>query len=269
MHYDLSVIVPGIRTHNWKQLYDSISEATSRSWEMIFVGPYQLPDELINKSNVTYVHMWGTPMKAQQMGLLLAQGEYLTWAADDGYFLIGTLDTAFDLLNTEGTKDKKDILLGKYYEGENATDHVGMAGDNYYRLKWHECNRDLPGMPEDAPLLNVGLINVKYCKELGGWDAEKFEVCPLAYNDFAIRAYKDGANFIIQDEVMFKCTHMPGHEGDHGPIHNAQTLSDDFIFRNIYRQVNDRVVIDVNNWSNSPTVWPRRFKQHEQTVSCL
>ena len=63
MKYQLSCLVPGIRTKNWLRLYHSISTAFMFSWEIIFVGPYDLPEELKGFDNVKYIKDFGSPIR--------------------------------------------------------------------------------------------------------------------------------------------------------------------------------------------------------------
>lgn len=249
----LSVLCPGIRTNNWLKLYDSISESFSGTFEIIFIGPYKLPEELRNKGSVRYIYSLGSPIRCQQMGLLSSEGEYITWAADDGVFLPKSLDVAFSKI------ERNSVVMGKYYEGNNDGD-MPMQEDKYYILSNHDATK-VKWINKEYYMLNVGIVERKLLLEMGGWDAENFQVCPMAYNDFAIRLQRKGIKFIIQNEMMFKCSHMPGHEGDHGPIHDAQIEFDQPRFRNIYwdpKCVN-RINIDIDNWKKSPERWIRRF----------
>lgn len=254
MEYKLTVLCPGIRIHNWKRLVDSISKACSDSWELIFISPYELPEELKQYNNISIINDWGTPIRCQQLGLLQSKGEYVTWAADDGYFIESSLDIA---LNTLKGLDYKSLVMGKYVEGNNDGDYP-MTEDKYYYLKTHESMQSL-FFSEQYLMLNVGVVSRELLFEVGGWDC-MFEVCPMSYNDLAIRLQNYNCKFIIQNELMFKCSHMPGHEGDHGPVHDAQTLNDERMFRTRYRRnMIDRVKIDINNWRLSPSRWERRF----------
>jgi len=60
--FELSVLVPGIRTENWETLYNSIGRSTKKSWEIIFVGPNEPHSQLLKKSNIKYYkdfsHAW-------------------------------------------------------------------------------------------------------------------------------------------------------------------------------------------------------------------
>lgn len=252
----LSVLVPGIRPQNWEELYDSIANAcTQHSFEVIFIGPYDLPLSLGLKDNVRYIKSFRSPIAAQQEGLCVSNGEYIAWCADDGVCLPGSFDDALKLV--EG-KECNHIIIGKYIEGGYSE---GMLKGFYYCLRYHESMR-LPGVPANAWLLNCGIVSRTLLIGLGGWDADTFQVCPMAYNDFSIRALKAGATFELMEDPMFQCDWLPGMEGDHGPIHIAQTEYDEPAFKRLYAQQTDRQAIYLFswNWDSVPKVWSLRFK---------
>lgn len=252
----LSVIVPGIRKENWNKLYNSIDAALFYGlypWEMIIISPYELPDYLVGMSNVRLIKSWRSPIACQQQGLCEAKGEYITWAADDGEYMPRSLNLALTSLKN---KPYNHIVVGKYFEGDASS---GMDDEWYYHLYNHETCR-LPYVPREVLMLNCGVVSRRLLEELGGWDSMMFEVCPFAYNDFAIRAHKSGAIFEIQKDVMFKCSHEPGMIGTHGPIHLAQTEHDEGIFKALYIvDFLPRLSIDINNWQKTPERWERRF----------
>jgi hypothetical protein len=260
----LTCICPGIRTANWKKLYDSMFKACKKhEWEMVFVGPYDLPPELEGKHNIVYIKDWASPIICQQKGLLASTGEYITWAADDGYFLENSLDVGFSLIAEQGSRgaenNYKIVVMGKYTEGDGNTEH--MKGNDYYVLTNHESST-FREIPKGTYMLNVGLVSRKLLLEVGGWDCQ-FEVCPMAYNDLAIRLQKFGCPFVIQNELMFSCSHLPGHMGDHGPIHDGQVLHDQPLFEKIWNPRSTppktRIHIPVDTFKDMPTRWERRF----------
>lgn len=255
MSVKLSVLVPSIRPNNLQKLYDSVSGSTSYSFEFIVVGPYGLPDSLKNIGNVRFIEDWGPPLRAQQIGFFNSKGEYITWAADDGWYLPNSIDVSFNLLKD---KDYKTVIMGKYQEGDKKDTH--MEEDDYYILNNHHQS-NLFFMPEKCWMLNCGIISRQILIELGGWDAGTFHTCPQGYNDLSIRLQKYGCEFIIQNEMMFECTHLPGYTGDHGPIHEVQTLRDEPMFREIYSHpyFSKRLTIDINNWKKAPERWEARF----------
>lgn len=255
--YKLTVLVPGIRPQNWKRLYDSIEKTHAGSWEIIFIGPYDVPENLKGIDNITYIEDWGTPMRCMQRGLNIAKGTWITWAADDGYFLKDAINISFKML-AKANADYMTLVMGKYIEGKN-DGSMSMQGDEYYMLKKHKATC-MKYVPEDCFMLNVGIVARELLLEVGGWDCQ-FEVCPMAFNDLAIRLHNKGVKFIIQNEIMFTCSHLPGREGDHGPIHDAQIYYDEPLFRRIWESSDskERINISLNNWEKAPERWERRF----------
>ena len=60
MKFDLSIVIPGIRTPNWVNLYESTKKACKKyKWEIIFISPFDLPDELKDKDYVLLVKSLG------------------------------------------------------------------------------------------------------------------------------------------------------------------------------------------------------------------
>ncbi len=251
----ISVIVPSIRTANLENLYNSICKATTQTFEMVVVSPYELPEVLKDKENVRLILSRHSPIAAQQIGLMESHGELITWAADDGEYLPNSLDNAYNLLKDEPYTT---IVTSKYLEGNNP---LGMDDEKYYILSNH-ASMQIQYVPKQCYMLNCGLVYKSLLTVLGGWDAGIFHVCPMAYTDLAIRAYRFNCKFILQKDVMFKCSHEPGMMGTHGPIHIAQTQYDEPMFRGIYSHpsATARIFININNWRNSSEKWSIRFK---------
>lgn len=252
----LTVICPGIRNHLWHTLYKSIQKSFSGTWEIIFVGPYELPRELEQYDNVSFFKCMRSPIACQQIGLIEAKGELISWASDDGEYLPGALDIAVNYLENEPYTT---IVTAKYQEGQRVNDNMEI--DHYYTL-WNHETMQLPGVPKDCLLLNCGVISRALLIQLGGWDSYSFFCCPLAYTDFSIRAHKFGSKFILQKSPMFTCSHQPGETGDHGPIHRAQTFRDQPMFSGMYSVPSiylTRQNIPLNNWERSEKVWGERF----------
>ena len=250
----LSCILAGIRPGNWLRLYNSIASAFSGEWELIIISPYDLPIAMRDKANVKIIKDFGTPVRCMDIGLANCTGEFITWAADDGYFLGKSLDTA--VASLEG-KDNS-VVIGKYYEG--AGDNPFMNSKSYYYINYHDSSRS-QFIDNNCLMVMEGVVPAKLLREMGGWDTS-FEVCPMAFCDLSVRLFRHGAEFQFQEENMFKCSHMPGHEGDHGPVHDAQVEHDEILFRKIYRDENEkeRKIIPLDNWKSSPEKWTRRFK---------
>lgn len=256
----LSVLVPSIRKNRLQDLYDSITESCKYTFEMIVIGPYGLPDSLNSAINVKFVQDWGSPIRAQQIGLLHCKGTWVTWAADDGKFMPDAINESFAILE-EQCVNNITLIMGKYLEGEGDNEH--MRDDRYYELARHLASFS-PWLPAHYLMLNVGIVPLLLLLQMGGWDCQ-FEACPMAYNDLAIRLQNNGCQFIIQDKLMFKCDHSPLDAGDHGPIHYAQKEHDEPLFKDIYSRQSsiNRISIDFASWMRSPERWERRFGKNE------
>jgi len=253
MKYDLTILVPGIRVRYWHNIYSSIEYGFSGTWEMIFISPYELPPYL-NKPNVKWIQDWGSPIRCQQRGLCEAQGKWITWGADDGYFLLMGLDIGFYILK-EHNMDYKTVVMGKYIEGNKYIEH--MKGNYYYDLNLHQASQ-AKHIPKPCYMLNVGLISRKLLNEFGGWDC-RFEACPMAYNDLAVRLQLSGIKFVLQNELMFSCSHTPDKAGDHMSVNDAQIENDIPLFKKKYNDGGSPFRIDINNWKDAPERWERRF----------
>ena len=134
---DLSVLVPGIRPHNWTKLYNSIPQSTKRPFEVIFVGPNKVSLPIEDLNNVTYIEDYGTPIRCQQIALTHAVGDWIIWAADDGYFTDNSIDTGFNLLKQENYNPLT-VIMGKYFEGnDDYSDDSSLNQLEYYQLNTH------------------------------------------------------------------------------------------------------------------------------------
>lgn len=241
--YKLSILVPSIRPSNILCLYESIKNSLSDKFELIVVGPYSPPIV----EDIKWFKSYRSPNAAQQQALLFATGEYISPAADDGIFLPGMLDKAV-LLASEDT-----VVVGKYIEGDNP---INMDSEEYYKFGYHKAYR-LRGVPKDGLIFNCGIISRNLIIHLGGYDANNFNCTTLGHADLSIRLGQSGANMILMNHPLFRCSHQPGKSGDHAPIDKAmkQDLKN---FKKLYskpRQTN----IDLDNWKNTQEVW-KRFK---------
>jgi hypothetical protein len=262
--YKLSILIPGIRNSLWRKVYDSISKSCLQSWEVIFVGPYPLPDELKDKKNVQYFQDWGSPTRCRQIALIHSKGEYINFAADDVEFFEYSLECA--LLKIEKSNYRK-VLVGKYSEGnkpEFFPEEVyqwEMINDNYYYLMHHSpLHQFMWHYPKDYKLFNTGIIERQFLVDMGGWDC-RFECCALACVDLSMRLQNTGCEMEILPRTIFKSTHLDGPIGDHQPIHDGQTQKDFPLLYSLYVPLegNRRMAIDIDNWKQASERWERRF----------
>lgn len=259
----LSVIVPSIRPQNLERLYTSIEGAYSGEFEFIVVGPNPLPEFFYPKRNARAIIDYGSPTRAQQIGLCRAVGDWVLWGcADDGYFYPGSVDRALvtEFLQPYPAMPSswRKVVVGKYYEGEG--ENPAMNTRDYYYINTHNVCRSTYIAP-DMLMFMLGVASRQLLIEVGGIDTVNFETLPMAFNDLSVRLYHAGAELVLQHDTMFRCSHMPGHEGDHGPVHDGQTLHDEAMFRSIYNDASSLTLckIPLDNWKQAPARWERRF----------
>jgi len=76
--YDVSVLMPAIRTHQWLMMYGSLFNACKEhTWELVLVSPFDLPPEMTHFDNVKLIKDYGAPTRAAQIGALQCEGEYM------------------------------------------------------------------------------------------------------------------------------------------------------------------------------------------------
>ncbi len=267
---DLSILMPGIRPERWPAFYEAVTKSFSGTFELIIVGPHpDGPDDTLNRFSFspldkpwTFIADWGSPIRAQQIALLAARGNYLAWASDDGIYQPGMLDRGFELLAAHG--HAPDVAVtSRYLEGELNPDDPGnydrMMAEDYWRMGHHDLFRGL-FIPPEYFLLNVCLVPRAKVLELGGWDC-RFETHAISWLDFAVRAQRAGLKVVLQDGIAVKHGHMPGRTGDHAPMHDAQIEHDEPLFREIYGHPDSlrRRVVPLDNWKDAPARWERRF----------
>jgi len=252
---DLSIILPGIRPHKWLKLYESIVASFSGAFELIFIGP-ENSNDLIKFPNVRFIKDYGSPMRASQIGAVTAQGKILTWAADDCLYEKGSLDKAYGkIIGTE----YKNVVTGKYTEGENPADWKIQLSYDYQRINFSYPKTKY--VEDHWLIFNVALMHNQYFRELGGWDCQ-FEACPIGHTDLAVRAQRNRSQVFLLDDKILSCEHMPARSGDHGPVHDAHVEHDEPIYKDIYGSAAclDRISIDLENWRRAPAQWKRRFQ---------
>lgn len=275
MKYQLSILMPAIRSEKWVEIYKSIEKSFSGTWELIIITEVEHPKELEDKTNIKYIFSERSPMQKQQEALEHVEGEWITVMSDDSLWHEGKLDEAFKL--TEGL-DYKTMIVMKYLESHEQPMGVAympsvnvkkrydtnwdfMKSDEYYYLENHGTCQ-LPGMPKPAPVLSVALISTKLILETGGWDCE-YQVQGIGNCDYAARLMFYGCKFIIADIVVSSCGFMDDDTGDHGPIHYAIIEDDEPLLRKHYRDDGRKnlTVIPLDNWKNTPAFWPKKLRR--------
>lgn len=250
----LSIIVPGIRPDNWDRLYKSVN-LPIQDWEMIFVGPWD-NTAITSIKNVKFFKDFGSPTRAMNIGLVLSEGEWIHWSADDAWFIN---DEPANIFESTLNCDANTILSAQYLEGPAP---VNMDQDSYYKIGssipyWQNCSN----VNGDWFVLNTGIVRKNILEYFGGWDSQ-FETLFWTHTDLAIRLQKFGYKINLYRTPIIHCEHMPGKSGDHGPVDEGHNEHDEPLFRAIYTNPSssNRFNIDINNWKSADSRWSRRFK---------
>jgi hypothetical protein len=219
-----------------------------------------LPSYFETKRNVKYVRDFGSPVRAHNIALLLCEGKYLTWIADDAIMLPGSIDEHLEMLKEMGP-DIRNVIVSKYKEGQQgSTDREKVHPDDYFQIRTGPAAS--PYFPPNWWLFNVAFMHTELAEALGGWDCS-YEATWPAHTDMAIRAQAIGANVKMSGLVRDVADHMPDTQGDHAPIHFAQGDHDLPLMNMRYNRPdwhqNVQMQINVMCWKQSPTVWKRRF----------
>lgn len=249
MKPEVSIILPAIRKEKWIKHYNSIFSSTKKSFELIIVSPYSLPQELEDLTNIKFIKDFGSPVRAQQIAANFVEGKYVTWSADDGLFVENAIDNVLDIL--QDSSDYKTVVTCKYAEAGN------QISDKELKLNFAYPN--CKNIDPSWLIFNAAIMHTKFFNELGGYNC-CYETTAFSHADLAARAQHNGANVIVYNQDILKCEHMPDTTGDHAPIHYAHTLHDQPLYTQKYNSddiFSKSVMLD--NWKEAPSIWSRRF----------
>lgn len=252
MHnYQVSIIVPGIRKENWNTVFEHCKFACKRyNYEIIFVSPYALPENLQKEKNVKYIKSFGSPAKCLHMGTLLAESEIFLWLSDDANLYTNSIDMAIDLLLSKNVS--RDFVVVRYREGENFSG--AEFGEEYYIAKTH-TDLQHPGIPPETRVGCVLLLSLE-CYNYFGFDC-RFEHMNFNVIDFTIRAQKSGESKLYFSPIpIMNCDFTPNRT-DSDPVIAAYIHNDKPLFYDMYKD-NSRTHRIEHNWKDQEIVWRRR-----------
>lgn len=254
--YDLSICLPGYRIANWQRLYDSVyNSCKNHTWELIICGPQkqeELSDELRLQNNFRYIEDKGSPCRAGQIATTFAQGKWMTWGSDDGYFLENSLDEAIDLAESV---NENDIIAMRYLEGPNFS---GQLQPPEWYMARHHADQQLDGILNNYKIAPVAMFRLEYFRWLGGWDCRLFEHINLSEHDLCFRAQKNNSNIYLSPSAISTNDWNVNCES-WSPMRNAYQLNDLPNFQKLYAQYDpNRICIEYDNWKHSPAEWGRR-----------
>ncbi len=257
---DVSLLCSGIRTELWASFFESIFRSSaSMSVEIICVSPRPLPEALKHDGRIKYKQDLGSPARGVQIAASMATGSRIAILTDDAMMEPGAQDVIWE---SNRNQDRKTVVLGKYTEGEG-TSRGGrknwkfQLADNYYKVNSSSYTAS-SYIPNEWSIANSAYVDRDYFIELGGWDC-RFESHAIPSTDWAIRAQRDGAKFILVDIKVFHLNWDP-NPSNPSAICRAFNENDWPLYRSIYDDPNcvDRIKINFDNWKQSPEIWARR-----------
>jgi len=263
MRYDLSIILPTVRPNinNLNKFIYGLERASKRyKWELIFVGPFILPDEIHKLYNVKYIKDFGCPSRALQIAAILAEGEYIAWTSDDSWIYENSLDVAIDYI---ASKNDTDIMMLRYIEGANHMGNPTDFGDFYWTAEYSFCrigteaDWKLKGINPDWKCGTCNLLNTKYFKWLGGLDC-RFEHSNFNVHDLLFRSQKNGGKVYLSPEWFANTDWSGSRTPQNDAIVAAYFENDMPLFKQIYSDNNREIQISYDNWQQAEAVWHRK-----------
>jgi hypothetical protein len=258
--YDLSIVIPAIRTNAWPILYKSVENACKKyKWQLVLISPFALPDELKDKDNILLIKEYGNVPRCVQRGVEKAESPLFFLTVDDCIFAKDSIDLAMD--KYKEVCSENDVIAMIYGEGGNKMDK------EYWTVKGPPGRPDiaaplqLPGINREWRIANQCLMSRQYFIDLGGLDCENFSYLDKPIHDFMFRLQRNGGKIYFSPKHVCIATHFPLETGDHGPIHNTGS-KDSSYFNMIYSIENfyaNRIKLEYDNWKKSPVVWKARF----------
>lgn len=247
---DITFLIPGIRTNRWKVLYDSLHLACKNyKWELLLVSPFELPDELKDKDDVRLIRDRGQVSRCVQIGVPEVKSELFYIGMDDTVYVEDSFDEA--IKKYDEYADESTIMQCTYTEGGHS------QPNHYWSTAFHDAFK-LTGINQLWKTATQPILHRDYFIELGGFDC-RWEYMDKPMHDFMFRAQRNGSEIIYSPGTVGITDWWPDHQGDHGPVHDAEVLHDFPIFNEVWGENNERVKIDYDNWKDTPDVWKRRF----------
>jgi hypothetical protein len=264
---DVAIILPSIRPQNLVKFYRSAEEACKKhSFEIVIPSPYLIPEELMTKGNVKFIHTYANPTISFQMAVEVASAKFIYNTTDDGLIQSGSIDLAVEMFNYLGLT-KKDAINMMYKEGvldPETLEPLENQNSNHPKEYWtahYHADLRLPGIQSDWKLCMHFFMQTEYFKEIGGFDCN-YEYSNHALHDLIFRLQADGGSVNDLPQTAYLCSHLPGHAGDHGPVNDAQLGPDLQRFNKIYSGPGaafKRICLDYGDWKNKEEIWTRRF----------
>lgn len=256
--YDITILIPSIRTGRLLNLYESCKTACkNHTWQLLIIGPFLPPEELLAQNNVKFIQDYGNVVRCVQRAVPECDAPIFFLTVDDCTFTEDSIDMGIRLYKTACTE--KDVVCMRYGEGGD------KQAAHYWTTNFHGDLRK-PGIDPSWKIANQPLMSVHRWCELGGLDCVSgFEYLDKPIHDLIFRHQYDNGQVVISNFHCCIATWYPGTKADHAAVHFAQVDNDTGIFDRIYAQpVGSRqVYMKYDDWKNIPEIWQRRFGQNK------
>lgn len=270
----LSVFLPTIRTHLLSEFCEFLRNSYSGDLEVVFAGPFspvgRYKDNhswFYNKIDCQWIQTFQSPTCAAQEAALACTGDLILHSVDDTLYLPGALDDLVETFNIIDANIDNGIVYNVPYcdipEGYRELRKNKIVNPNIVKHPswyWTAANAGysiVPHIQNDWMTTCHFLMKKSLFIKYGGFDCQ-FEYLNYACHDLLFRMYYDDVSGFPWEDNVSLADFMPGHEGDHGPIHDAQLFFDHPKFFTKWAKV-PQLKIDPLNYKNHPEVWERRF----------
>ena len=249
---DLTIVSVGIRNERWPELVRSIATGIKKySYEIILVGPRQLPQELHHVEGVRYIKEDSRPTRKYMCAASIAEGKYIGYIGDDSIITEGSIDRAVDILENG---NKIDLVALRHIQTNNYDGIVpafSQVNPEWWTVKVQQTLKK-QFVREDWKVTCDPLINLDYLKQLGGLDC-RFHFLNFAVHDLTFRAQKNGSLAFISPDIVMN---TPIHEHSHHNAIRNLVHEDEVLFDRLWSKER-HPVISWDNWKEASQLWDR------------
>ncbi|MFI5405149.1 MAG: hypothetical protein ACHQ1D_01415 [Nitrososphaerales archaeon] len=247
----LSVYLPSIRTHLLGEFYRSLELSCSRhSFEVVIGSPFDLPEELKEKTNVKLVKTYASPTIAAKLAALSCSGDVLLHCTDDVLFYPNEVSNELDSYHPDMVTGLR-YNEGKNFSGKELPPHYWIFGGSY--------NYKYLG-PNGINAVH-NLMSRDWFLEYGGFDCA-YQYLTHAMADLLARMYRQGVIWgKLSVNQVSSADWEEGISGSHLPINNAQLYEDaPRFYRKWHLGEGLWDEISLEDYKEYPEIWSPRFK---------
>lgn len=250
MNFDVSIIVPTIRTHLLERFVRSVENACKEySSEIVFISPFKT--EIVSHIPIKWVASYSSVPVCLQLGGIEAEGKLLFHTVDDGVLLENSLDIALSQYNKECQFN--DILNCRYMEGKDFNCYE--FPEIYWRAGSYPHIYGAKYVDPDWRLSLQPLLSREFYVLTGGMDCEP-EYSNFGHSDISFRCQQNSGKIVHSCINITKADHG---QNDHEPIQSAQEGPDKVIFDRWWNNPRPNI-INYEDYKQYDKIWERRFK---------